>query len=90
MKQPEDNKTRDLFDGAVQELIKDLDQQDEIARLVTLHAKYINSFFLVNHWSKNKLWSSKTLKKPISDRERNALIKEHLVRTTDKIRKLFK
>lgn len=90
MKQPKDNKTRDLFDGAVQELIKDLGQQDEIARLVTLHAKYINSFFLVDHWSTNKLWSSKTLKKPISNNERNELIRMHLVMTTNKIIGQFK
>lgn len=91
MKQPEDIKTPDMFDAAVKQLIEEIDSQDEIARLVTLHAKYINSFYPVSAWRTDSDWYSRHQPtKRFTSAEKNELIRIHLVRTTNKIKGQFK
>lgn len=90
MKQPEDNKTTDMFDASISraKVVEGLD--DRISKYVKEHARYVNSFFLVAPWRDNKQWSSKALTKVISEKEKKALIKKHLVMTTNKIKGQFK
>lgn len=90
MKQPEDNKTPDMFGAPSKKAKVNEGIDDRIDRLVTAHARYINSFFLVAPWRSKELWSSKSISRVISTKERDELISKHLVMTTNKIKGQFK
>lgn len=91
MKQPEDNKTLDMFGAPSKKAKVNEGLDDRIDRLVTAHAKYVNSFFLISPWRKDSKWSSTSQRtKEYSTAEKNNLITRHLVMTTNKIKGQFK
>lgn len=91
MKQLEDNKTPDMFGAPSKKAKVNEGIDDRIDRLVTAHARYINSFFTISPWRGNNKWSSKSQPtKEYSVTEKDELIRKHLVMTTNKIKGQFK
>ena len=96
MKQPEDNKTSDMFDLDASHnrmpIQASLSKDDQIAKAINNHVRYVNSFSRTGSWTGKRggeYWST-NLNKHVYEPEMKRMLRSHMERTLKKIKEITK